>query len=176
MTVNDWGNVYWKFFHTSSILIQHAFGVGRLSNFLKYPSLLYNVDIILPCGICIEHYKTIKKSPTNDTIIRNMSFGDLVGGTFRFHNLINSNRGDGGTDFRALNFATTYHCFIVSPYSELKFNVYDSFVKKTNNVLRPGTRETNRVNMSAVQYKIRGNVGFPYQILRYVHGHTGCHG
>lgn len=116
MTRNVWGNAFWKFLHTSSVLLQHAYHKERVKHFLHFPALLYNIDIILPCSVCVENYKNIKRTEPVMKIIENASFGLLVSSVYRFHALINKNHETPMTVntpsvFREIDFALLYHCF-----------------------------------------------------------------
>lgn len=90
-----WGNLYWKFFHQTSILLQHAFANNLIDEFFKFSAILYNVEQILSCSICKYHYITTKTSEkTTKTmlrIIKKLSFGKVIYGTYLFHSFITRN-------------------------------------------------------------------------------------
>lgn len=91
-TTSAWGHVYWNFFHLSSILILYAFQQKRIQSLLDFPTLVYNIDVILPCSICKAHYENVKYThDVKNDIVKHMSFGSLVTGLMHFHNVITVN-------------------------------------------------------------------------------------
>lgn len=87
----EWGNIYWTFFHYASILIQHAFFEKKIHSMLNLPLVLFNIDEILICSICKHHYTSIKHSDAVKETIKEISFGSIIAGVYKFHNIINSN-------------------------------------------------------------------------------------
>lgn len=87
----DWGNIYWEFLHLSSILLSFAFENGLIKTLLDFPTLVYNIDVILPCAKCAYHYSTIKNSDDVKQIIKSMSFGSIMISLQIFHNVITAN-------------------------------------------------------------------------------------
>lgn len=112
MTKNTWGSVFWSFSYTASILVQYTYANDRTNSFLNFPALLYNIDRVLPCPMCIENYKNIKHQPRILHIIRSASFGLLVTAVYQFHSLINSHATANSTyELRGVDFALLYNCF-----------------------------------------------------------------
>lgn len=131
MTKNVWGGIFWKFLHTSSILLQYAYYTNRITTFLNFPALLYNVDKILPCPVCIEHYTRIKSTKPILNVIEQSSFGLLTTSVYRFHTIVNRNHelptDDARPPFRDADFALLYHCF---PRSVTNTEVSVNFIKQ----------------------------------------------
>lgn len=90
-TTNDWGRVYWLFLHYASILLNYAYEMGKITHFLNFPLIVYNIDTILPCPKCILHYKSIKNDFAVKNTIKQMAFGSNINGLIRFHNIITEN-------------------------------------------------------------------------------------
>lgn len=91
-TPTAWGNLYWNFFHYSSILVSHAYETGMIkSTFYDFGALLYNIDAILPCDVCKYHYRTIKDTPVLRDINVQLCFGLVMSSTQYFHNIISDN-------------------------------------------------------------------------------------
>lgn len=90
-TTHEWGNVYWAFLHYSSILVAYAFEMGLITDFLDFPTLVYNVDAMLPCNLCIHHYQQIKETEMVRHQIKSISFGASINGVMAFHNVITEN-------------------------------------------------------------------------------------
>lgn len=89
--VSEWGHLYWTFFHYTSILLEYAYENSWIDDFRNFPTLVYNIDLILPCPKCIGHYQMIKESSRVKNIITLIAFGSVVSGVQQFHNLITSN-------------------------------------------------------------------------------------
>lgn len=87
-SVSDWGPVYWKFFHYTSILLQYATFKLYTNKLFDFPLLLYNIDSILPCVICTNHYLSLKKTPIIDMLIQSLSYGYIVESVYFFHKTI----------------------------------------------------------------------------------------
>lgn len=115
-TRKEWGNIYWTFFHYASILIQHAFFEKKIHSMLNLPLIIFNVDEILICSICKHHYDSIKHSDAVKEVIKEMSFGSIIAGIYKFHNIINSNITMFQKDvpphlfFTPIDFIELYHC------------------------------------------------------------------
>lgn len=90
-TTTQWGNVYWLFMHYASILLSYAYSNGLINDYLDFPSIVYNIDEILPCPMCKAHYLTIKQSPEVKATIKTIAFGMTITGLIDFHNIITSN-------------------------------------------------------------------------------------
>lgn len=90
-TTTEWGNIYWKFLHLSSILVTYAYENKYIKSMLYFPTIVYNIDLILPCPKCIGHYYAVKESDNVRNCIKDMSFGALVRGLIDFHNIITDN-------------------------------------------------------------------------------------
>ncbi|KAE9522034.1 hypothetical protein AGLY_017554 [Aphis glycines] len=110
LNLNVWGNAYWDVLHCASVLIQEAYYRKRVNTLLNFPALVYNIDNILPCPVCLGHYLQIKNGRENASVLQAMSFGLLVYGMFSFHSLINKNIRKPG-EFTDLDFAIKYKCF-----------------------------------------------------------------
>lgn len=117
-TTHDWGRVYWLFLHYSSILLNYAYEMGKITHFLNFPLLVYNIDTILPCPKCIMHYRGIKNDFIVKNTIKQMSFGSNINGLIRFHNIITENvdktpeyvNRPKRMMFSQAHFAAQYHC------------------------------------------------------------------
>lgn len=130
MTKNVWGGIFWKFLHTASVLLQYAYYKDRIGSFLNFPALLYNIDKVLPCPVCIEHYTRIKTTPSVLNIIEQSSFGLLITAVYRFHTVVNKNHKsplENRTPFRDVDFALLYHCF---PRSLTNTEISVNFIKQ----------------------------------------------
>lgn len=90
-TTHDWGRVYWLFLHYSSILLNYAYEMGKITHFLNFPLIVYNIDTILPCPKCIMHYRAIKNDFSVKNAIKQMSFGSNMNGLIQFHNIVTNN-------------------------------------------------------------------------------------
>lgn len=127
-TVNQWGPIYWAFFHHSSILLQMALSRNLIDDIHNFASLVYNVDAALPCPNCISHYMTVKYAATTKEIVKLISFGYTIRGVYLFHRHITDNilahtfrRGSAtyeqqrlAKDFSVVNFAQLYNVY---PYT-----------------------------------------------------------
>lgn len=87
----QWGRLYWNALHLMSILIQDAFYNGKIESMLKFPLILYNIDMILICSVCKSHYLAIKQNPEIKEIIELASYGFTINSVYLFHNIINKN-------------------------------------------------------------------------------------
>lgn len=90
-TTSAWGNVYWMFMHLSSILVSYAYETGRINDFINFPTIIYNIDLILPCSKCQAHFATIKSEFAIKNAIKSIAFGSAINGLVVFHNLVTSN-------------------------------------------------------------------------------------
>lgn len=90
-TTSAWGNLYWTFYHMTSILISHAYCNGTINDYLDFPLIVYNIDCILPCIACKYHYIQAKQSQNIKNSIKTISFGLAMTGLMEFHNIITSN-------------------------------------------------------------------------------------
>lgn len=115
-SIDLWGPLYWKFFHYTSILLCHAHQTGKISDFCNFSLLIYNIDEILPCAICTQHYKSIKESSMNQMIIRKIAYGEVISGLQQFHSAITANvqsynlHGVKKSHFDIDQFARMYNC------------------------------------------------------------------
>lgn len=89
--VPEWGRLYWNFFHYTSILLEYSYENNWIDDFRNFPTLVYNINLILPCPKCISHYQVIKESNRVKNIITSIAFGSVISGVQQFHNLITSN-------------------------------------------------------------------------------------
>lgn len=129
---NIWGNLYWRFLHLTSILLEHSMHENRINDPLDFPLLVYNIDHILPCPTCAQHYRQIKESADVKATIKDMSFGMLMSGLQAFHNLVTQNvdktldyaNMPNRAPFTMLDFARTYHCIERLPENILKSKIY----------------------------------------------------
>lgn len=123
---NMWGPLYWRFLHYSSILLQYALYERLTHDVREFPTIVYNVDRMLPCSDCARHYRLMKRDESVKHVIRQISYGHVVQGVYTFHNMVTgnierSNRLDGRyrgpTDgetrkvFGATDFAALYNCY-----------------------------------------------------------------
>lgn len=115
-----WGPLYWSFLHYASILLQHALYAGLADDVKDFPTLVYNIEMMLPCGICISHYSGIKRRNSNVLYaIKLISFGHVVQGVYQFHGAIAENihrqRRDANASafrpFTPIDFARLYGCY-----------------------------------------------------------------
>lgn len=90
-TTTQWGNVYWLFMHYTSILLSYAYSNGLINDYLDFPSIIYNIDTILPCPMCRSHYLAIKQTPEVKATIKTIAFGMTITGLIDFHNIITAN-------------------------------------------------------------------------------------
>lgn len=90
-TTSAWGNVYWHFLHLSSILVSYAYSKGLINDYLDFPLIVYNIDLILPCPMCRGHYLQIKESREIKDAIKTISFGMAMTGLVAFHNIVTAN-------------------------------------------------------------------------------------
>lgn len=84
-----WGPIFWKFIHYAAILIESAYARDQINDILDFPTIVYNIDQILPCSICAQNYLQVKT--TNKMIalaIKRMAFGKCTEGCSIFHNII----------------------------------------------------------------------------------------
>lgn len=125
-----WGHVYWSFLHLTSILLFYAFQEKRIRSLLDFPTIVYHIDVILPCSICETHYRQIKDSfDIKSDIIKHMSYGSVITYLMIFHNAITVNvdktiqyaNRPNRRLYGQADFALTYNCIEIS----------DELVKKT---------------------------------------------
>lgn len=127
-----WGPVYWRFLHLASILVSHAFERQRIRDMLDLPTLVYNIDMILPCPMCAAHYQAIKQDSRVLLTVKNMSFGSIVTYLQAFHNIVTENvdrtpeyaNRPKRPIFTAIQFARTYGCLEIQPSGLLKSKSY----------------------------------------------------
>ncbi|KAI5630601.1 p33 [Venturia canescens] len=118
-STSEWGPLYWSFLHLSSILLQHALAEKMVNDVRGFPAIIYNIDEILPCSMCQQHYYNIKDSSEIRQIIKTIAFGHVVQGTFYFHGMITENmnksdRFETKPAFLTTQFCELYHCFPTS--------------------------------------------------------------
>lgn len=127
-----WGPVYWRFLHLASILVSYAFEKQRIRDMLDLPTLVYNIDLILPCPMCAAHYQAIKQDSRVLLAVKNMSFGNIVSSLQTFHNIVTenvdrtpeyANRPKRPT-FTSMQFARVYGCLEIPPPDLLKSKTY----------------------------------------------------
>lgn len=90
-TIAEWGNVYWKFMHSASILYEIGNKSDSELNEDFFPYIIYNIDFVIPCGNCKAHYSQIKKTDNITNIVKKISFGNYISGVYEFHNAITNN-------------------------------------------------------------------------------------
>lgn len=131
-SVDRWGPVYWRFFHLSAILLLELFSKHRVDDVMDYPTLLYNVDVILPCPTCAWHYLQIKRSDGILTAIKETSFARLMNGARYFHNLVTMHQNElpefqnrpARPPFTVLDYAERYGCLEEVPDDLVKTTSY----------------------------------------------------
>lgn len=119
-----WGPLYWSFLHYAAILLQYALYTGLTDDVKEFPVLVYNIDMMLPCSLCIAHYLSVKHQRHVRNLIKTMSFGHVIQGLYQFHNVISENvyrhrypmaaKDPNVPPFRtftAIDFAKRYHCY-----------------------------------------------------------------
>lgn len=127
-----WGPVYWRFLHLASILVSYAFERQRIRDMLDLPTLVYNVDLILPCPMCAAHYQAIKQDSRVLLAVKNMSFGSIVTYLQTFHNIVTENvdrtpeyaNRPARPVFTSIRFAREYGCLEIQPSDLLKSKTY----------------------------------------------------
>jgi hypothetical protein len=94
-TINIWGPMYWRFFHYMSILLQDLSYKKIINNTELVIRLLWDLDKILPCPMCIGHYREAKSDEVKFPMIQNafhkIAYGFIIAGIYDFHNIINLN-------------------------------------------------------------------------------------
>ncbi|KAG8362555.1 ac92-like [Fopius arisanus] len=144
-----WGPIYWRFFHLASILVAHALHNKRINDVLNFPTLIYNIDCILPCSICTSHYLSLKPTNRVKLTVKDMSFGLVMSGMQTFHNLVTENINKvhkaqphgppASRYFGVIDFAKTYHCIEIPPPQLLKSSTWVrpriDWQSKTHNIL-----------------------------------------
>lgn len=90
-TPEDWGPLFWRFVHLTAILVTHAYQTDRIGDMLRFPTIVYNIDVILICSICANHYAAIKNTPEIRNCLKEMSFGYAMTGAQNFHNIVTQN-------------------------------------------------------------------------------------
>lgn len=90
-TTEQWGAVYWQFLHLSSVLVEYGHAHALFRGTLHLATLLYNLDLVLPCAVCTGHYLLIKETAPVLDCVREVAFGDCVIGVHRFHSLVTHN-------------------------------------------------------------------------------------
>lgn len=110
--LNVWGPLYWKFIHITSILLQHGLSEDKVpGDLFGFCTIVYNIDLILPCNICTEHYKSIKNTQVTLDILKKMSYGLIIQGCFEFHLLITHNINPTKQRFTVFDFIREYNCY-----------------------------------------------------------------
>lgn len=120
-TTDMWGPLYWAFLHYASILLQYALRAGLADDVKDFPTLVYNIEMMLPCGNCVSHYSDTKRRNASNVLyaVKLMSFGHVVQGVYQFHNAIAENVHGQRRDARAspfrpftpIDFARRYGCY-----------------------------------------------------------------
>lgn len=111
-----WGNVYWQFLHLFSILVSDAFEKNMILDMIDFPTILFNIHLILPCPVCKSHYMDIKDTQLIRNAIKEAAFGSPVYGTMVIHNIINKDIYSNRKPFSLSDFALHYGC--VERYNE----------------------------------------------------------
>lgn len=117
----QWGPAYWNYLHSASILIAYAKSKNWIESMLDFGLILFNIDVILLCNDCREHFVTSKsKDSFFMTLMITITGGLIVTGTFHFHNHISESisRRAGRINhadayFSSYEFALKYHCWQV---------------------------------------------------------------
>lgn len=119
-TTLQWGNVYWRFMHYSSILVGYAYEHKMICSFLDFATVVYQIHLILPCSMCRGHFLAIRDSQNVKDAIKLIAFGMPVLGVHRFHNIITDNvdtvmtkmsaHQERRPPFLMSDFARTYKC------------------------------------------------------------------
>lgn len=124
-SIDYWGHVYWEFLHLASILLNNAFEMKKINYFLYFATIIYHIDLILPCSMCAAHYKTIKylkphvKYDIPGVMIK-IAYGLPMVGLQIFHNIISRNINNSQENinrprkpfFDMSDFAKTYKCIL----------------------------------------------------------------
>lgn len=90
-TAPAWGRVYWGFLHYISILLADAFETGKTNHFHNLATIVYHIDLILPCSICQQHYQAIKNEYQVRDVVKSIAFGACMTGVQTFHNVVSAN-------------------------------------------------------------------------------------
>ena len=77
-----WASLYWEFIHYLTYIVNETKDVDNLINFLRH------LDIILPCGNCVENYRKHDKEKLLFVPMRN-GYNPIVA-LFHFHNFVNN--------------------------------------------------------------------------------------
>lgn len=162
-----WGPLYWSFLHYASILLQYALHAGLTDDVKEFPTLVYNVDKMLPCSMCIAHYLSVKHQNNVRYLIKMMSFGHVIQGMYQFHNVISENvyrhryptvgkDANGPPPFRTftpIDFAERYHCYPLTSAADR--------VHKSSQYSRPGLDWQSPLHLSiSVILVINFNVSY----------------
>ncbi|CAH0393247.1 unnamed protein product [Bemisia tabaci] len=150
-TVPVWGHLYWGFLHALSILVQLSLrdddGSGSIgiasetsiSSLSDFVLILYNIDQILPCNVCLSHYQQIKGSGKIVSCLEVISTGYSIDGTKLFHSRITENIQHkhlsispeyakySSPQFMSFDFLSLYSCF-----SDPIMNLRETIIKKIN--------------------------------------------
>ena len=84
----NWQPIYWDFLHFSSFVLQHALATNRIQNVSSFPILTHNIELILPCSICVQGFTIAKKSSRMERITKLISYGATAYGMYLYHSLI----------------------------------------------------------------------------------------
>lgn len=121
LTTDVWGPIIWNFLHYSSILLQHIRYENRsISSTNHFATIIYNLDMLLPCSRCSAHYIELKISDSNflKTITKNIILGLPISQLYILHNKITQKVFlEFGTKqfihFTIFEYALRYKCFPV---------------------------------------------------------------
>lgn len=87
----EWGPVYWRFLHFSSILYSYGVEKKLMPKTHNFALIVRNIWVILPCSVCSYHFSLIKDEPVIEYIVKSIAFGLMVSGTQGFHNKVTEN-------------------------------------------------------------------------------------
>lgn len=172
-SITEWGNLYWKMFHYTSILVQTMINNNALDS-KEYSSMIFLVFEILPCNICRAHYKSAIYNRGDafkiiNSAIQDCAYGYTVMGAYKFHNAINKNLNK--PMMTPFGFRDIYKCFPTTTSDETVI----SNLSRSPIVWVPDLLELyiyGLVTVYAVSYSTALNkaleyVGEPYSEVRY---------
>lgn len=113
--VKMWGNLYWEFFHLTSILLQEAIYNKTTDNICNFATIIYNLEEYIPCNVCSHHFLNEVKGNI-ENILRQLSVGDLIVAVYVLHNKVSENINRNSMNnvkqlFSASDFRNLYKCY-----------------------------------------------------------------
>lgn len=134
-TTPQWGPVYWRFLHYSSILLAYAYENKMIASFLDFATIVYQIHLVLPCPTCKSHYMSVRETVEITDTIKYVAFGLPMVGVHFFHNLITKNvdsyltklsaNREHRRPFLVSDFARTYHCL---SFTDETLNTSETYV------------------------------------------------